>query len=91
MEEFDYLNSNVSKAFNEKIRVRSEEMFEREVRERAQMLYNLRYSQEDAVTRIEDNLAWEFDDTWTQRAPSCQSRVSSLVAEIYGRLKGRPS
>lgn len=89
MEEFDYLNSNVSAAFNEKMRTRSLEAFEREVRERAKLLYNLRYPLDDAIARIKQNIVWEFDDAWVYRVPIIYSKVEEIVKERYARMQNR--
>ncbi len=88
-EEFDYLNSNLSEPFNEKVLVRSEEMFKREVLERARLLHNLKYSSKDAITRIKDNLSWEFDGTWTTRLPGIFEQIDELVNSVYKKLEGK--
>ena len=88
-EDFDYLNSNISEPFNDKVRVRSEEMFKREILERSQLLYNLKYSSEDAITRIKENLSWEFDGTWTNKLPSVFEHIDELVKSVYKKLEGK--
>lgn len=88
-EEFDYLNSNVSRPFNDKVLVRSEEMFKREVLERARLLYNLKYSSKDAIARIKDNLSWEFDGTWTNRLPAIFEQIDGLVKSVYKKMEGK--
>ena len=88
-EDFDYLNSNISKPFNEKVLARSEEMFKREILERAQLLYNLKYSSKDAITRIKENFSWEFDGTWTTKRPSIFEQIDELVTSIYKKLEGK--
>lgn len=88
-EEFDYLNSNLSAPFNEQMKVRSNEAFVREVTERAQMLYNLKYAPADAIARIRKNLEWEFDDTWAVRFPDAHGKVKEIVEGIYKRMEGK--
>ena len=88
-EEFDYLNSNVSKPFNEKVQARSEEMFKREVLERARLLHNLNYSSQDAIARIKDNISWEFDGTWTTKNPAIFEEIDGLVKSVFKKLEGK--
>jgi len=88
-EEFDYLNSNLSEPFNEKVMVRSEEMFKREILERAQLLHNLKYSSQDAIARIKENVTWEFDDAWTHKLPSVFGQIDELVKSVYKKLEGK--
>jgi len=88
-EEFDYLNSNLSEPFNKKIRIRSSEMFEAEVRERAKLLFNLRFSVEKAISRIRHNLEWEFDQTWNKSAPAILEQLDSIVRNHYSKMQGK--
>ena len=90
MQEFDYLSSNLSIRFTEELEGRCIEMFKREVRERAGLLFNLRFSQEEAVRRIESNIRWEFDDTWTRKEPLILPAVKDLVADVYRKRSSRP-
>jgi hypothetical protein len=58
----------------------------RAIRERARLLYNLGFSQELAVTRIQASLAWEFDaDFALTPLPSFYAEVPELVASTYAR------
>jgi len=88
-EEFDYLNSNISVPFNEKISVRSTEMFELEVRERARLLYNLKFKQDQTIARLKHNISWEFDDAWTTGDHPLLARIDDMVATVYKRMKGK--
>jgi len=83
MPEFDYLSSNLSIRFSKELEGRCIEMFKKEVRERAALLFNLKFSREDAVHRIEQNIRWEFDDAWTKKDPPILPKVKDLVAEVY--------
>jgi hypothetical protein len=88
-EEFDYLNSNLSEGFGKKIVVRSGEMFVKEVRERARLLYNLKFAPDDAVARIQQNLAWEFDDGWKNSKPEVFGQIKQIVADLYGHMQNK--
>jgi len=89
MEEFDYLNSNLSKRFGKEIEKRSEETFEVEVRERARLLFNLGYGIKDAVERIKKNIEWECDDAWTLKLPGFYEKVEAITKDQYDRLSGK--
>ena len=88
-EEFDYLNSNLSEPFNKKIRIRSNEMFDTEVRERARLLFNLRFSVDKAISRIRNNIEWEFDQTWNRSNPAILEQLDSIVRDYYSKMQGK--
>ncbi len=83
MQPFDYLISNLSKPVEQGLEQRHIDMFRREIRERAALLFNLQFQLEAAVERIENNLRWEFDETWTRVEPSVLHQVKEIVAEVY--------
>jgi hypothetical protein len=89
MEDFDYLNPNISVAFNEKLAGRSRDAFEKEVKERARLLYNLKFGKKEAVDRIQRNIAWEFDSTWTSRLPDAHKLVKKIVGAVYSGMAGK--
>jgi len=89
MEEFDYLNSNLSAAFNQKILVRSREAFEQEVAERIKLLFNLQFPPEQATRRIRDNIGWEFDSTWNKAQPELLGLIEGMVSNYYASRKGK--
>jgi hypothetical protein len=89
MEPFDYLNSNLSARFGGEMRTRSVEEFEREIRERARLLFNLKYKAADAAARIRQNVAWEFDDAWTKALPDFATRIDDIVAAVYKHVEGK--
>jgi hypothetical protein len=89
VEEFDYLNSNLSEQFNQKISVRSMEMFELEVKERTRLLFNLRYPEDKAVARIRNNIEWEFDHSWNANDPAVLDRVATIVKDYYKYMQGK--
>lgn len=83
MQEFDYLESNLSSRFAGELDGRSLEAFKQEVKERAALLLTLRYSAAQAVARIEQNIRWEFDDAWTRKEPTVLGLVEKIVGEVY--------
>lgn len=89
VEEFDYLNSDLSESFNKSVSARSDEMFEKEVTERAHLLYNLKYSAKEAVARIRSNIEWEFDHTWNKDDPAILKRLDSIVKGYFKNMKGK--
>lgn len=89
LEEFDYLNSDLSESFNKSVAARSDEMFEKEVKERARLLYNLRFSAKAAVARIRANIEWEFDNTWNKDDPAILKRLDAIVKAYFKSMKGK--
>ncbi|MBM4387030.1 MAG: hypothetical protein FJ088_04785 [Deltaproteobacteria bacterium] len=79
---FDYLHPNIPGDFMNKIKTRFVEMHLREIRERAHLLRNLRYSKDRAASRIKNNIAWEFE---LSKIPSFIKEVDRLVSEVYGK------
>jgi hypothetical protein len=41
------------------------------------------------VSRLKQNIAWEFDDAWTRKSPSVSDRIDELVALVYKHLEGK--
>jgi len=61
--------------------------FEKAIRERARLLFNLRYSAADATRRITDGLRWEFDSTiWPKTPPAFLAQVPSWVEDVYRQM-----
>lgn len=83
---FDYMQSNVSESFNEGIDGRFDESFVADVKERARLLFNLQLSLEDAIERINKDVEWEFDETWTAGLPPVHKQTREIVAAIYAKL-----
>ena len=83
---FDYMKSDLSKEFNDKIRGRFDEAFIAEVKERAKLMFNLRVPMEDAIRRISENIEWEFDETWTTTGQELPARTTELVTGVYAHL-----
>jgi hypothetical protein len=89
LEEFDYLNSDISEAFNKSVSDRSGEMFEKEVNEKVRLLYNLKYSAKESIARIKNNIEWEFDHTWNKDDPAILKRLNTIVKGYYKTMKGK--
>lgn len=83
---FDYMKSDLSKDFNDKIRGRFDEAFIAEVKERAKLMFNLRVPLEDAIRRISENIDWEFDETWTTSQPQLPGQTTEIVTGVYAHL-----
>ena len=83
---FDYLESNLSKSFKESIAGRFDEAFVSEVKERSRLLFNLRVPLEEAIDRINKNVEWEFDGTWTGGAPPVHEQTREIVSAVYAHL-----
>ncbi len=88
-EDFDYLNSNINDQFVSKGLVSSDEMFQREVNERAKLLFNLKYDAKATAARIKQNVEWEFDDAWKNSRPGVYKEIDRLVKDLYKRMKNK--
>lgn len=55
----------------------------REIRERARLLYNLRFSAQATTQRIQRAIAWEFDDFASTPMPAFYDEVGALVEAVY--------
>jgi hypothetical protein len=80
---FDYLHPCRNPEFEKRFPDRFREQHLSEIRERAGLLFNLRYPVEKAARRIKANIAWEFDDTWTRRPPAFFKEVDDIVRSVY--------
>jgi hypothetical protein len=61
--------------------------FEKFVRERARLLFNLRFPVETAIGRIDAALRWELDTTvWPRKAPAFLEKVPAWVREVYAQM-----
>mgnify|MGYP006971723941 CR=1 FL=1 len=83
---FDYLQSNLSKSFGEDIKGRFNDAFMAEIQERARLLCHLGVSLDEAVERINKNVEWEFDETWTTGLPPVHAQTRELVTAVYAKL-----
>lgn len=64
-----------------------ERQFENAVRERARLLFNLKYPLAEAVQRIRRGLDWEFDATvWPKQPPAFFARVPGWVEAVYTQM-----
>ncbi len=78
---FDWMNAHIPER-----PARGREMFLKAIEERAVLLFGLRYPQAEAVTRIQDNLRWEFDsDIASTPLPDFYDQVPEIVARAYKR------
>jgi hypothetical protein len=56
----------------------------RGIRERAKLLYNLKFTSKRATQRIQSDLAWEFDNSIASTPlPSFYKQVPKIVAAVY--------
>lgn len=63
-----------------------QEQFERSIRERALLLFNLGYGADAASDRITSALKWEFDSAvWPKTAPGFVLNVRPLVDGVFSR------
>ncbi len=63
----------------------------RAIYDRAQLLFNLKYSQQRTTKRIQADLDWEFDRSIRSTPrPSFYKDVAKIVASVYGAAAGQP-
>ena len=61
--------------------------FEKAVRERAKLLFNLRFPAAETTKRILAGLAWEFDaSVWPKTPPAFLGEVPGWVDDVYLRM-----
>ena len=61
--------------------------FEKGVRERARLLYNLKFSPAEATRRITQALLWEFDaSVWPKSPPAFLTEVPGWVQAVYAQM-----
>lgn len=89
MATFDYYCPNLPAGLGKALEGRSNEAFAQEIEERTALLHKLGYSKEQTVARIKANLAWEFDATWTKKAPAFIKTVDKIVTAYYKKLAGK--
>ena len=67
------------------------DQYTRTIYDRAQLLFNLRYSQQRATRRIQADLNWEFDvSIRSTPRPSVYKDVAKIVASVYGPSAKQP-
>lgn len=65
-----------------------QEQHERGIKQRAKLLYNLRFSEAQATARIERALAWEFDaDLAKTPLPPFFKEIGGLVSGVYAHQR----
>jgi hypothetical protein len=57
------------------------DMHLQEIEQRAWMMHNLKHSKADAMARIKQNLAWEFD--FVALPAKLEKKIEEIVARIY--------
>ena len=63
--------------------------FDRAVKERARLFYNLGYGADDALRRIAAAAAWEYDaDISRTPMPASDSELAALISSVYARMTG---
>ncbi len=77
---FDWYHPIIPKTFQEKIKDRFHEAYIAETRFRARLFFNLGYSRQYAVKRIQENLAWEFE---LSKVPGFYDEIPKVVSEVY--------
>lgn len=64
------------------------DQYVRGIRQRAKLLYNLRFSEAAAAQRIQAALAWEFDpDAGAASLPAFHGEVPDIVAGVYAHAR----
>ena len=59
----------------------------RAIRERAKLLFNLRFSLAEATDRIQAAYTWEFDDAFeSTKLPDFYAEIPALVGAVYKHL-----
>ena len=84
---FDWLIPSPRRNFNQ----RRDEMYRRELEERAGLLYRLGYSAVRAKARLRANVAWDFE---LHGRPRHAAEIDKIVDAVYrrgGRAGGTPS
>lgn len=79
---FDWMQSKVNENFARKIANRFEEGFLVEIEQRAHLLLNLHYTKKEAISRISDNIRWEFE---LSELPAFAKNIKSIVDRVYKR------
>ncbi len=89
MAPFDYYRPSLPDTLDKELKGRSTEAFEAEIAQRAALLQKLGYSKDQTAARIKANIAWEFDSTWTKKAPSFVKTVDKVVTALYKKMSGK--
>jgi hypothetical protein len=61
---------------------RANEMYERELAERAALLQRMGYSKAETTMRLRTNVLWDFE---LHQKPPHLERVAAIVEEVYAR------
>jgi len=78
--QFDYMIPKVSRHFLKKLEGRAVELGRAEIEQRARMLCRLNFPKAQAVRRISDNIAWEYE---LSTLPPFFKEVREIVESVY--------
>ncbi len=76
---FDWLHPRVGKRPD-----RRAEVYRQELRERAALLYRLRYPADQARARLTANVRWDYQ-VGARRPPVDEPEIAAIVDSIYAR------
>ncbi len=88
---FSWYHTDIPAALNERQRSRATEMFEREIAERAGLLFRLGYTAEETQERVQQTVDWDFE---INPMPNRLARVEAIVGAVFerrGEGTGTPS
>lgn len=78
--QFDWMVPQVNRQFLKKLEGRQVELGRAEIEQRARLLFRLNYSKAQAVKRISDNIAWEYE---LATLPPFHKEVREIVECVY--------
>ncbi len=84
--QFDYMICRVNRQFLKKLESRPAELGRAEIEQRARLLLRLNYTKAQAIRRISDNIAWEYE---LSTVPPFGREVRDIVESVYkGAVRG---
>jgi len=78
--QFDWMVPKVNRQFLKRIEGRPVELGRLEIEQRARLLFRLNYTKAQAVKRISDNIAWEYE---LSTLPAFHREVREIVEGVY--------
>ncbi len=84
---FDYYQSSIPAKVTKTFADKFLDMHRAEIVYRARLFKNLRYPLAKAVTRIQHNIAWEYEKSHCWKVPALPGyyqQVTEIVEKIYG-------
>lgn len=79
---FSWYHTDSPEALNERQRSRAGEMFEREISQRAGLLFRLGYTEEETKRRLQQTVDWDFE---INPAPHRVAGVDAIVGAVFAR------